>query len=356
MQIICTTGPESSNIETLRKLYDAGMHIVRLNFSHVDLDWCDTLVSYARAYCPNLRILQDLQGVKLRVAPVFQRTTQVRPGDRLVFCPEAAFNRLRNHVDPDALLLPIHFEGNFAALDKAREISMKDATMQFKIIARRKQGADPVIDAEVVRGGVIRPRKALNAPGMDRSDLRLTAKDRHDVEWGLKHRVDIICLSFVCNPGQVQELKSFVKDRAKSFGITDKLPEIWVKIETREGVDNFARIRDKADGIILARGDLAPEIGIYEVPEVQFSLLDKMMRSKKPFFIATQVLGSLVRGVVPTRSEVNDIYYCMTKKVTGFMLGEETGISKYPVYPLTVLKEITDRFSARIDKPPIKRK
>jgi pyruvate kinase len=345
MQIICTIGPESASPEALSMLRQAGMDIARFNFSHANYAKINHLMDYSRRYLPDLEIMQDLQGVKLRVAQAFGRTLKVREGDGIAFCSEDSYETLAGSVTHD-LLLPVHFEGDFSALDSATVMFMKDATMQFDIVDRIRIGTHTIIRCIVARGGVIRPRKALNAPGMDRSSLPLTKKDRRDIDWGLKRSFDIVCLSFVCEVNQVKELRAYIKSRIGTQGNQAKMPRIWVKIETREGVKNFDAIRKNVDGIILARGDLGPEIGIVEVPEVQANLLKKMKRSPKPFFVATQVLSSLLRNRTPTRSELNDIYRCIKEKVSGFMLGEETGISRNLVEPVRVLRTMQERYAS----------
>lgn len=247
-------------------------------------------------------------------------------------------------VNPDiSNWIPIYFEGEFSYLKGAEHILMKDATMEFKIEGMDNQN-NPLIKTRVIKGGIIRARKAINFPGMDRSRLNLTTKDKHDILWGLERSVDIICLSFVCSAAEVKRAKNFIQTQG---GRTKKnMPKIWAKIETKEGVDNFGSILKEVDGIMLGRGDLAPEVGIFEVPEIQANLVKKMKSIPKDFVIATQVLESMVRNPTPNRAELNDIYYCLENNVSGFMLAAETGVGKYPILAVETLKKMIERYNS----------
>ncbi|MEE4359850.1 MAG: pyruvate kinase [Desulfococcaceae bacterium] len=341
MKIICSDGPKIGNTESLYKLYQAGMDTIRFNFSHADYNTTAQLMKFARENCPNLEILQDLQGVKLRVSQNFPREIKVLPGqDHIIFCSEQTYQAVR-HDNSGKVFVPIQFDGEFSALQGTKTILMKDATMEFKVEGMQNE----MILTTVTKGGIIRARKAINAPGMDRSNLDLTEKDQQDLLWGLEHGVDIVCLSFVCNSEQIKKMKDFILKEGKIK--KNSMPKIWAKIETREGVDNFSSILRSVDGIMLGRGDLAPEIGIYEVPEVQAELLKKMKKNKKDFIIATQVLESMTRSQVPNRAELNDIYYCIQNNASGFMLTAETGIGWHPVLAVKTLKDMIDRYGPK---------
>jgi pyruvate kinase len=337
MKIICSSGPKVSTTEVIHKFYNAGMDIIRFNFSHVDYDTTKNLINYSRKNLPGLKILQDLQGVKLRVSEKYNRIERkVLPGQELLFCSENEYLTVKSAFPH---IIPIHFDGKFSSLLTVKTIFMKDATMKFHV----KETQNNLIKTTVERGGIIRARKALNAPGMDRTQIQLTEKDKRDLKWGLNHSIDIVCLSFVCSNEQIKELKKFIRKEIGKNKST--LPKIWAKIETKEGFDNFTSILKNVDGIMLGRGDLAPEVGLYNVPEIQSVLLKKMKNNKKDFVIATQILGSMTQNPIPSRSELNDIYTCIKNKVTGFMLTSETGIGKYPVLAINTLKEMINKYN-----------
>jgi pyruvate kinase len=337
MKVICSDGPRMGKTHVVNKLYNAGMDVIRFNFSHADYATTEHLIAYSREHCPKLEILQDLQGVKVRVSSKFNREIKVLPDQQLDFCAEDVYDHVRFDW-PNPLLIPIQFDGDFSLLLDAKTILMKDATMEFKVDGNQEK----FIRTTVTRGGIIRARKALNAPGMDRSQLGLTGKDKQDIVWGIDHSVDIICLSFVCFSNQIKELKDFIRKEIKNTKV--HMPEVWAKIETKEGVENFSSILRNADGIMLGRGDLGPEVGIYEVPKIQEALLKKMKNNKKEFIIATQVLESMTRSPVPNRAELNDIYSCIRNKATGFMLTAETGIGYYPTLAIETLRKMIDKY------------
>lgn len=341
MNIICSIGPKIDNPESISSLYRAGMNIARYNFSHVDYDRTKYLISYIRNNIPGLKVLQDLQGNKLRVSDFFEGEVMVKPGDRVIFCSEKVYRKMRIS-EGNAVVVPVAFEGEFSYLYTAKVIYMKDATMKFNIINHRNQdGESEAIETRVEIGGVVRAEKGINAPGVDRSKMRLTQKDKADIIWGLQNKVDIICLSYTCSEENVIELQDFIKQNAEQ----DFMPKIWAKIESREGIKNIQSILKGVDGIMFGRGDLYAEIDPILIPYVQDKMMSIMKNSGKEFIIATYVLPSMRTSTMPQVSELSDIYYCIKKKVTGFMLSTEVSVGRNPVQVVETMKRMVDKYS-----------
>lgn len=168
-------------------------------------------------------------------------------------------------------------------------------------------------------------RKRNEFSNIDRNGLQLTEKDKNDILWGLKQEFDILCLSFVTCKENIIELKEFIHNNKSG---SDFELNIWAKIETAQGVKNIKEIIPYVDGIMIGRGDLSPEVGLYNVGKIQNDLLNIIEGSGKKCIIATYVLESLKHYTIPYVSEVNDISNCIHKKVSGFMLAGEVGIGK----------------------------
>lgn len=339
MKILCTIGPSINNTQILKELIDNGMDTVRFNFSHIDYELSKSLIKYIKDNHKNVSIMQDLQGNKIRISNLFKKEIKVLTRDKVYFCSEEIYKIYSKNYQRDYILVPLTFEGDFSLLSSADSILMKDATMKFKILDREKE----IIKTSVVRGGILRAEKGVNAPGMNRRNMGLTIKDKNDIIWGIENRVDIICLSYACYPENIMELKNYIKELKihKDFN----MPKIWAKIESKEGIENFKEILRESNGIMLGRGDLVAEADILELPKIQKDLLSIMKKSKKDFIIGTYVLDSMRRNAIPTASEINDIYNFIQNKVDGFMLAGEVSIGQNPALVVKTLKNVIDKYS-----------
>lgn len=336
MEIMCSIGSNTENIKSVSKMLEAGMDIPRFNFSHANYEKVEEVIKDIKDRYPHVPILQDLQGNKLRIGKEFEKTIKVHKGDIIYFSTEEMYKKYKNNRD--YTIVPVSFQGQLLDLAKVKVIYMKDATMKFKVLGRNEK----VIKTEVVTGGIIRAEKGLNAPGMKRSHLGLTMKDKNDVIWGVEHGVDIICLSYVTSAKNMLELKEFLKQlrKYKKF----KMPKLWAKVECREAVDNFEEILKVSDGIMLGRGDFIAEIDMIDVPIFQDSIVKRMKKSSKKLIIATYVLDSLKRNSMPTISEVNDIYNFINNKVDGFMLAGEVTFGDHPLEAINLLKNMINKY------------
>lgn len=337
MKIVCSIGPNIKGIRELEAFISAGMDYMRLNFSHADYEKYEKLISQVKKRHNNIRIIQDLQGNKLRVSPLFRKEIKVTEGDKINFCSEEFFIALNNNTlnnDNKIITIPISMDEKFDALKGADRILLKDGTMVFKILSKNLKD---IIESEVVIGGIIRGNKGLNAPGMDRSSMNLTEKDKKDIEFGLKNDVDVICLSYVTSAKDILELKEYIL-RSKSLK-SNKLPEIWAKIECREGINNFSKILKEVDGIMIGRGDLLSEINIYEIPQIQEKIINLCKRAEKEVIVATYILNSMKYSSNPQLAEVEALYSHIKNNVDGVMLAGEVGVGRYPLDAIGFLKD-----------------
>lgn len=332
MEIVCTIIPDARGVERFPLVYDAGMTMLRLNFTHIDQDGARRLVKATRTFNKmrrgSVRILQDLRGPKMVMGRVPGGEVEVPAGQPVRFCvpgTEGTFGPYRG------LVVPVVLEDHFSALASARRIAAKDASLVFEIMDNRAD-REGWIETEVVRGGVLRTEKGLNAPGMTRSS-DLTDKDVRDLRFGLGQKVDVVCLSFVSSADEVKQARAIIKKKG------GHRPQVWAKIETAEGVGNAAEIVKAADGIVIGRGDLAAETSRYEVAGHQRRLTRMAARSKKACLVATGILESLRRSANPTFAELRDIHTSVLEGATGFILTAETSVGRNPDLAVTILRE-----------------
>jgi pyruvate kinase len=332
MEIICTIIPDARGVERFPLVFDAGMTMLRLNFSHIDGDGAKRLVKAVHMFNKmrgrEVRVLQDLRGPKMVMGRVPGDEVEVPVGQPVRFCTpglEGTFGRYRG------LVVPVHMEGEFKALASARRIAAKDASILFEIMDNRAD-REGWIETEVARTGVLRTEKGLNAPGMKRGPA-LTAKDRKDLALGLRLKVDVVCLSFVSGADEVREARKIVKKKGGHE------PAIWAKVETEEAIGNASQIVKAADGIVIGRGDLAAETSRYKVAEHQRKLTRLAKKGEKTCILATGILESLRRSTNPTFAELRDIDTSLREGVDGFLLTSETSIGRHPHLAVEVLLE-----------------
>lgn len=291
-RIVATLGPATDDETRLAALLDAGVDVVRLNFSHGTQEEHARRIALVRKLAgPRpVAILQDLGGPKLRLtAPVSGAT-----GDEV------------------ALPLP-------ASVRAGDPVLLADGLMQLEVIGPGR--------ARVVVGGSVPAGKGINLPG-SRLDLpALTEKDRRDLAFGAAHGVDWVALSFVGHAGDLAP--------AKAAGIP-----VIAKIERASAVQYLDEIVRAADGVLVARGDLGVEIPIERVPLVQKRIIALANRHAKPVITATQMLRSMVSSPLPTRAEATDVANAVLDGTDAVMLSEETAVGDWPVEAVAMMSRI----------------
>lgn len=340
MKIVCSIGPNVKKYDDIDNLVKSGMDIMRFNFSHINYDHTKELIKYSKKVHPKIPIIQDLQGNKLRISPIFRNELKVYEKDEILFCSERYYMNYSQYKS-EVNLIPIKLEGEFSLLYKVKELLMKDATMKFKVESINEEAE--IIYTKVIRGGIIRGGKGINAPGIDRSKMALTSKDKKDIIFGLRNKVDIICLSYVTCSRNILELKSYIQKIIKKEP-TFKMPKIWAKIECLDGIKNIEHIIKVVDGIMLGRGDLFAEINIIEFPNIQLKLINMMKKSNKDFIIGTYILESMKYSTVPSLAEINDIYNFINNKVKGVMLTGEVAVGRNPLETVSFLKNMINTY------------
>jgi len=307
------------------------MTMLRINFSHTNSGDAGKLVQAVRALNKmrgrDVRLLQDLRGGKMSVKRIQGHEVVVGEGMPVRFCAPKA---LDTYHEFQGAVVEVDLDQPFMDLQTARHLVGKDASLLFDITHNRA-AAEGWIDTVTVRGGVLRPEKGLNAPGMKRA-VGLTEKDREDLLVGLDLGVDAVCLSFVSEASEVEEAISLMEDGGAR-------PEVYAKIECAEGVANASSILDAVDGIIIGRGDLSAETSWYEIAQAQSELTRLAVKKGRPCIVATGVLTSLQHDARPSPAELRDIHLSLLEGVTGFMLTSETNIGRNPALAVQVLVE-----------------
>jgi pyruvate kinase len=324
-KIVATIGPGSANPETIRRMLAAGMTVARVNFSHGDhaahTKTAKMLREVAQTEGKTLGILGDLQGPKLRLGHVKAGGMMLSPGEEIVLTPHPGQPAMIHMPHPDLI---------DAAVPGDRLV-IGDGEVEFTVAEKRGD----TLRCLVTVGGLLESRKGVNAPGVDLPISCLTDKDRTDLELICKLDFDFIALSFVRTAYDIEELRDLMENKMRQIPII-------AKIEKSEAIENLTAIRDAADGMMVARGDLGIEMPPQELPLLQKRIIAACNEVGKPVITATQMLQSMVEHPRPTRAEASDVANAILDGTDAVMLSGETATGKYPVESVLMMKQIAE--------------
>ncbi len=322
VKIVATLGPASSDLATIRALFEAGADVFRLNMSHgshAEIAARHTLVRQVeRDTGRPIGILADLQGPKLRVGTFAVSSVELEEGQKFRFDLDPA------EGDHARVTLP-HPE-IFAALEPGSRLLVNDGKISLVV---DRCGAD-FADCTVTVGGVISNRKGVNVPDVVLPLRALSDKDRADLEFVCELGVDWLALSFVQRPEDVEEARELARGRAA----------IMAKIEKPAAVKAFDAIAAVSDGIMVARGDLGVELPVHSVPPIQKRLVRRARALAKPVIVATQMLESMIESPMPTRAEVSDVATAIYEGADAVMLSAESAAGNYPVEAVRTMHNV----------------
>lgn len=329
-KIIATLGPASSSPEKIKALFDAGIDVFRLNFSHGSHADHATTVSAIRDVEQErgrpIGILLDLQGPKLRVGNFAQGPLLLKSGQSFRFDMDASPG------DINRVQLP-HPE-IFAALTVGAQLLVNDGKIRLKVLRCDQESAD----TEVVVGGEISNHKGVNVPDLYLPISPLTAKDREDLSFGLDLEIDWVAMSFVQRAEDMIEGRKLVGDRAL----------LMAKLEKPSAIQHLDAIVEQSDALMVARGDLGVEMPHERVPVIQKQILKACRQAGKPAVVATQMLESMILSPVPTRAESSDVATAIYDGADAVMLSAETAVGNYPLEATTAM----DRIISEVEQDP----
>ncbi|MBD3380192.1 MAG: pyruvate kinase [Candidatus Omnitrophica bacterium] len=335
-KIVATLGPASSDYSSLRKMVLAGMDIARLNFSHgthsFHLELMGTVRKINRKYKRRVRILQDLEGFRIRIGKFKGQATQKPVKKRMTVW-------LTNQPDDgDPRVIPFDYTGDLKKIGTGKLVYIEDGN----IILKTKGSTRTRVKAEVVEGTAIRQRKGINMPDVSIPFSGITPKDIKDLKFGVKHKVDMVAQSFVRTAGDMETIRREVENNGGRSLVV-------AKIESREALKNIDGIIDASDGIMVARGDMGIAVPIYKVPAIQKTIIKKCNEKKKFVITATQMLEHMTEHSRPTRAEVTDVANAILDGTDCVMLSEESAAGKYPVESVRMM-ELIIKFTEQYEK------
>jgi pyruvate kinase len=324
-KIVATIGPATKSRENLKRAIIAGMNVARLNFSHGTqadhLEVIKNLRELSFELGAPLTILQDLQGPKIRVGKLAGGQVELVDGEQVTITTDDVLGR-PGLIPTDFMRLPkSSIVGNRIMLD--------DGLMELRI----DKVEETNVICTVIFGGILKDRKGMNIPGGDIGIECLTPKDLRDLDFGLENGVDYVALSFVRKGDDIRQLQDIIKRKAPGTRIV-------AKIEMLEALDNLEEIVRLSDAVMVARGDLAVEVGQTRLPQVQKQIVQLCNKIGCPVITATQMLDSMTENPRPTRAEITDVANAVLDGSDALMLSAESASGKFPFKCIQTMHEI----------------
>ncbi|CAN1594113.1 PykF Pyruvate kinase [Candidatus Pelagibacterales bacterium] len=319
-KILATLGPAIFKKNIINNLIRSGVDGFRINFSH-NLTGIEKIVKIIRD-CEKINskpiaIVADLQGIKLRIGKIFGNQVSLKRGD--------TFNFDLNKKIGSQSRVYLPYPEIFKKIKKSNKILIDDGKFVFKITKLAKNSIQTVCQNDCI----IKNFKSIHIPGLEVDFDDLTVKDKKDITVAKKLGCNWIALSYVKNSKIIKQTRKLIP---QDTGII-------AKVENKSAIKNIKDIINTSDAIMVARGDLAVEIGANEVPHVQLDIVKKCSELGKPVIIATQMLESMIESNKPTRAEINDVGTAIFQGADVVMLSAETAVGKYPLQAVQAMKK-----------------
>ena len=338
-KIVATMGPACGGVDMLRRLFETGVDVCRLNFSHGELSSHLQMLKLIREAAGPLdrpvAILGDLCGPKIRLGKVADVDgaggMPIEVGDELVFQRDPIIGHDRR--------VSTTYEQLVDDVQVGDRVMVEDGLLRFVCIEKEHDA----IRCNCTAGGVLKSSKGINLPNTVVTVPSITDKDWECVDWAIDNGLDYLALSFVRKADDLKMLRWQLQRRHSDI-------QIIAKIEKAEALREMDGIIEASDGLMVARGDLGVEMDLAQVPLIQKSLVKRCQRAGKPVIVATQMLQSMVEQSSPTRAEVSDVANAILDGTDAVMLSAETSVGKFPllaVHTMSHVADVTEQYVAQ---------
>lgn len=337
-KIVCTIGPASENKDTLLKLIDNGMNVMRMNFSHGDQEEQGNRIKIVKEINSEsnkyIGLMLDTRGPEIRTGYLKNGRCEITQG-----------SKIRVTMDEDYLgdenKIAISYSGLYDDIPVGGKILIEDGNLSLTVLEKDESTKELVCVAGNSR--TLKNRKNCNVPGVVLNMEYISEKDYSDILFGIEQDVDFIAASFVRRADDIHQLRNILKDHNKE----DIL--IISKIENQEGVDNMSEIIELSDGVMVARGDLGVDVEAWELPNIQKEMIREAQEMGKIVVTATQMLDSMIVNPRPTRAEVSDVYNSVLEGTSATMLSGETANGDFPDSAVKFMSKINLEAESNLD-------
>ena len=320
-KIIATISDKRCDVDFIDALYKAGMNVVRLNTAHLQEEGLERIVNNTRAVSERIGILIDTKGPEVRTT-ITKAPIDFKAGDQV-----------KMMGDPDGETthdcICVSYTNFVRDLAVGSAVLIDDGDLELNVTAK----TNDYLVCEVLNDATLDSRKSVNVPGVRINLPSLTEKDKRNIEWAIRNKLDFIAHSFVRTRQDVLDVQAILDAHQSPI-------KIIAKIENQEGVDKIDEILKSAYGIMIARGDLGIEVSEEKIPGIQRVLIRKCVEVKKPVIVATQMLHTMIKNPRPTRAEVTDIANAIYYRADALMLSGETAYGKYPLEAVQMMTKV----------------
>ena len=323
-KIVCSISDRRCSTEFLRKLFFAGMNVVRMNTAHATQEGMVQIINNVRAVSPHIGILIDTKGPEVRTTSVAEEIPY-KTGEMVKIFG-------RPNMDTTHDIVNVSYTDITKDVHEGDDVLFDDGALDMKVISNE----GPMLIARVMNDGKLGAHKSVNVPGEHIDLPALTEKDKRNILFAIDQNLDFIAHSFVRNANDVKAVQDILDEHHSDIKIISK-------IEKLEGVDNIDEIIDASYGIMIARGDLGIEVPVEKIPGIQSMIIRKCVEKKKPVIVATQMLHTMIENPRPTRAEVTDIATAIFAGTDAIMLSGETASGKYPLEAVQTMSKIAEQ-------------
>lgn len=335
-KIVATIGPASESEERLRELFESGLNVCRLNFSHGSHDEhkkrIDTIKKIRQEMNLPIAIMLDTKGPEIRLGDFVEGTIELEQDD--------IFTLTTRDILGDKSIISISYKGLPNDVKVGGRILIDDGLVELKVIEIID---NTEIKCIAINSGTLKNHKGVNVPGVPINLPAVTKKDVEDIRFGIENGIDFIAISFVRTANDVNIIRRILEENDGQY------IDIISKIESQQGVDNIDEILRASDGIMVARGDLGVEVQTEDIPLIQKMLIRKCNIAGKPVITATQMLDSMMRNPRPTRAEVTDVANAILDGSSAIMLSGETAAGRYPIESVKMMHRIATTTEESLD-------
>ncbi len=323
-KIVCSISDRNCDADFLRKLFFAGMNVVRMNTAHATREGMQNIIRNVREVSPHIGILIDTKGPEVRTTsvatPIKYKTGEIV---KIFGRPE---------MDSSHDIVNVSYSDITKDVKVGDDLLFDDGALDMKVI----ENVGPMLVAQVQNDGELGAHKSVNVPGEHIDLPALTERDKQNILFAIEQDIDFIAHSFVRNAADVKAIQKILDEHNSDIKIISK-------IENQEGVDNIDEIIEASYGIMIARGDLGIEVPIERIPGIQREIIRKCTIKKKPVIVATQMLHTMINNPRPTRAEVTDIANAIYYRTDALMLSGETTSGKYPLEAVQTMARIAEQ-------------
>lgn len=330
-QIVATIGPSSFDFQTMKKMAQAGMDIVRINLSHAKREDMEAIVANVKQLRKDgfkLSLMLDTRGPEIRVKTFKDGKVEIKKGQNFVFTAKS--------VVGNAEIVSINQPRIVKNVEIGSVVKANDGLLEFKVVDKTEK--DIITIAK--NGGILSNNKSLFIPNLKLNIKYVNDLDLQDIIWAVKNKFDMVAISFVNSKKDVQAVRKILAENKSNMKIVSK-------IESALGVKNLSEIIEASDGLMVARGDLGVELPMEKLPHIQKDMISKAVRKGKFVIVATEMLESMINNLRPTRAEVSDVANALYDGADAVMLSGESASGKHPVEAVKMMQKIikeTEKF------------